>query len=93
MTNIIVFYIVKCLYIFQVLLDPMNDDAVPTHALPRNRHDEFVRMAAGGSNIKIPGWTLPPGGQVSINLIFAMPRANKYYQGSDRSVRSERLKL
>jgi hypothetical protein len=23
-------------------------------------------MAAGGSNIKIPGWTLPPSGQVSI---------------------------
>ncbi|XP_045176984.2 guanylate cyclase 2G-like [Mercenaria mercenaria] len=56
--------------LIHVMLDSMNDDVVPTYKLPRNRYEEFVRMAVGGSKVQLPGWKLPPGGQPDVNSLY-----------------------
>lgn len=49
----------------QIVTDPMNDDDTsPTIKVPRNRYNEFARLAATETQARKPGWFLPSGGPV-----------------------------
>jgi len=45
-----------------------DDDATMAVRVPRNRHEEFARMAASVGKTQKPEWILPPGGKVRVNL-------------------------
>ncbi|WAR03865.1 ANPRC-like protein [Mya arenaria] len=58
-------------YLIHIVLDPMNeDDTTPASRVPRNRHEEFARMATTVATVKKPEWQLPVGGKVDASSLY-----------------------
>lgn len=56
--------------LIHIMIDPMNDDGTPTLELPRNRYEEFTKMAEVELPKQNPAWTLPIGGKPDVYSLF-----------------------